>query len=194
MPGAECPSATGSKEADDGDETRAAFLGGLLAVTLMTQAPAIGQQRPTEWTCCSAPSTARGDFKLSGARADLHGRATVRRCRADVDEGARGRSAGRADPAPGGRRRATGRLALPARRSRPRPRRRHVKEPKKIKDVKPVYPDLARASAVQGIVILEVVIDLRRHRQRGRRSFARWLCSTTRPSRRSVSGSSRRRS
>ncbi len=34
-----------------------------------------------------------------------------------------------------------------------------VKEPRKIRDVKPVYPDLARASGVSGIVILEVVIS-----------------------------------
>ena len=33
-----------------------------------------------------------------------------------------------------------------------------VKEPKKIKDVKPVYPEIAQASKVQGIVIMEVII------------------------------------
>jgi len=33
-----------------------------------------------------------------------------------------------------------------------------VKEPKKIRDVKPVYPEAAQASKVQGIVILQVVI------------------------------------
>jgi TonB family protein len=33
-----------------------------------------------------------------------------------------------------------------------------VKEPKKIKDVKPVYPDEAKEAGVQGMVILEVVI------------------------------------
>jgi len=33
-----------------------------------------------------------------------------------------------------------------------------VREPKKIKDVKPVYPAVAQASKVQGIVIMEVVI------------------------------------
>jgi TonB family protein len=34
-----------------------------------------------------------------------------------------------------------------------------VKEPKKIKDVKPVYPEIAQAARVQGIVIMEIVID-----------------------------------
>ena len=35
----------------------------------------------------------------------------------------------------------------------------NVKEPKKIKDVKPVYPEVALAARVQGIVILEIIID-----------------------------------
>jgi TonB family protein len=34
-----------------------------------------------------------------------------------------------------------------------------IKEPKKILDVKPVYPQVAMAAAVQGIVIMEVLID-----------------------------------
>ena len=33
-----------------------------------------------------------------------------------------------------------------------------VKEPKKIRDVRPVYPEIAQASRVQGIVIMEVII------------------------------------
>ena len=33
-----------------------------------------------------------------------------------------------------------------------------VKEPKKIKDVKPVYPEDAKAAGVQGVVIIETVI------------------------------------
>ena len=33
-----------------------------------------------------------------------------------------------------------------------------VKEPKKIKDVKPVYPEDAKAAGVQGVVIIEAVI------------------------------------
>ena len=33
-----------------------------------------------------------------------------------------------------------------------------VKEPKKIKDVKPVYPEAAKAAGIQGIVILETII------------------------------------
>jgi protein TonB len=34
-----------------------------------------------------------------------------------------------------------------------------IKEPKKIRDVKPVYPEIAMASGVQGIVILELRLD-----------------------------------
>jgi TonB family protein len=34
-----------------------------------------------------------------------------------------------------------------------------VKPPEKVKDVKPVYPDVAQAARVQGAVVLEVVID-----------------------------------
>jgi len=33
-----------------------------------------------------------------------------------------------------------------------------IKEPKKIKDVKPVYPEAAKAAGVQGIVIIETQI------------------------------------
>jgi protein TonB len=33
-----------------------------------------------------------------------------------------------------------------------------IKEPKKIKDVKPVYPPDAQAAGIQGIVILETII------------------------------------
>ena len=33
-----------------------------------------------------------------------------------------------------------------------------IKEPKKIKDVKPVYPEEAKNAGVQGIVILEAII------------------------------------
>ncbi|MBM3750488.1 MAG: energy transducer TonB [Acidimicrobiia bacterium] len=35
----------------------------------------------------------------------------------------------------------------------------HIKEPRKIKDVRPVYPDIALSARVQGIVIIEAQID-----------------------------------
>jgi len=35
-----------------------------------------------------------------------------------------------------------------------------VREPKKIRDFKPAYPEEAKANGVQGIVILEAVIDV----------------------------------
>jgi len=34
-----------------------------------------------------------------------------------------------------------------------------IKEPKKLVDVKPIYPEIAMASRVQGIVILEIMLD-----------------------------------
>jgi outer membrane biosynthesis protein TonB len=33
-----------------------------------------------------------------------------------------------------------------------------IKEPKKIKDVKPVYPEAAKSAGVQGMVIIELII------------------------------------
>ena len=40
-----------------------------------------------------------------------------------------------------------------------------VKEPRKLKDVQPVYPPLALSSRLQGVVILECVVDARGHVQ-----------------------------
>jgi protein TonB len=40
-----------------------------------------------------------------------------------------------------------------------------VKEPRKLKDVPPVYPPLALTSRLQGVVILECVVDTRGHVQ-----------------------------
>jgi len=34
-----------------------------------------------------------------------------------------------------------------------------IKEPRKIRDVRPVYPEIAQAARVQGIVIIEVIVD-----------------------------------
>jgi len=34
----------------------------------------------------------------------------------------------------------------------------NIKPPKKVKDVKPIYPDLARNTHTQGVVILEITI------------------------------------
>jgi len=34
-----------------------------------------------------------------------------------------------------------------------------IKEPRKVKDIKPVYPDIAKQARVQGVVILECTIS-----------------------------------
>lgn len=47
-----------------------------------------------------------------------------------------------------------------------------IREPRKVKDVRPIYPALAREARVQGLVILETVID-----KEGRTSDVRVLRS-----------------
>jgi hypothetical protein len=64
-----------------------------------------------------------------------------------------------------------------------------VTEPKKIHDVKPFYPEIARAAGVKGVVILELTID-----EQGDVKDAKILrCSTKPPSRPCGSGGIRRR-
>jgi len=43
-----------------------------------------------------------------------------------------------------------------------------VREPRKVKDVPPVYPPLAVASRIEGVVILECVLDTQGHVQDAR--------------------------
>ena len=48
----------------------------------------------------------------------------------------------------------------------------NIRQPMKVKDVKPVYPPIAQASKVQGVVIIEAIVD-----QAGRIADARVLRS-----------------
>jgi TonB family protein len=131
---------------------RAAFLGGLLAVTLMTEAPAIGQQRPTEMDLLQRaqqqPAEISNYLELAqiymNARRFDDAEQMLIKALAVVRQG-------RIAPIPPQVGAVQG-LNAPVRVGG------DVKEPKKIKDVKPIYPDIALANRVQGIVILEVII------------------------------------
>ena len=147
---------------------RAAFLGGLLAVTLMTEAPAIGQQRPTEMDLLQRAQQQPAEISnylelaqiyMNTRRFDdaelmlMKALAVVRQGRISPIPPQAGtvgtlQSQGFARTPSG----AVGGVSAPVRVGG------DIKEPRKIRDVKPVYPELARASAVQGIVILEVVV------------------------------------
>ena len=147
---------------------RAAFLGGLLAVALMVQAPVIGQQRPTEMDLLQRVQQQPAEISnylelaqlyMNARRFDdaeqmlMKALAIVRQGRiSPIPPSAAGiattQSQGFARTPSG----AVQGLAAPVRVGG------DVKEPKKIKDVKPIYPDIARANGVQGIVILEVII------------------------------------
>jgi TonB family protein len=65
--------------------------------------------------------------------------------------------------APGAPRERTGAPAVPPGQPMAAPVRvgSSIAEPKKIKDVKPVYPEIAQAARVQGVVILEIIVDQR---------------------------------
>ena len=147
---------------------QAAFLGGLLAATLMTQAPVIGQQRPTEMDLLQRAQQQPAEISnylelaqlyMNARRFDdaeqmlMKALAVVREGRiAPIPPAAAGiattQSQGFARTPSG----AVQGLAAPVRVGG------DIKEPKKIRDVKPIYPDIARANGVQGIVILEVII------------------------------------
>jgi TonB family protein len=147
---------------------RAAFLGGLLAAMLMMQAPAIGQQRLTEMDLLQRAQQQPAEISnylelaqlyMNARRFDdaeqmlMKALAVVRQGRiAPMPPSAAGiattQSQGFARTPSG----VVQGLAAPVRVGG------DIKEPKKIKDVKPLYPDGARAAGVQGVVILEVII------------------------------------
>ena len=68
-----------------------------------------------------------------------------------------------------------------------------IREPKKIRDVKPVYPEDALANRIQGIVILEAVIGLDGSVESAQGVAIEFRSSTRPPWTRCGNGSSRRR-
>lgn len=151
---------------------RVLFLAGLLALTFMTQAPATSQGRPTEMDLLQRAVQQPAEISnyldlaelyMNARRFDdaeqmlMKALAIVRQGRTAPIPPAAGTIATTQSP---GFARTPGGVVVGGVAGVSAPVRvgGDVKEPRKIKDVKPVYPDLARASDVKGIVILEVVI------------------------------------
>src|SRR5262245_26787508 len=139
---------------------RVTFLGGLLAVALMMQAPAIGQQRPTEMDLLERAQQQPAEISNYLALAQIYMNARrfddaeqmLMKALAVVRQG-------RISPIPPQVGTVGTRMLTPtAPVNGPVRVGGDIKEPKKIKDVKPIYPSIAQQSGVQGVVILEVII------------------------------------